>query len=478
MDTPWDKRMGGWTVKGLIEAYRKGELAPKEAIEALSREIDSREPQLNAFINLFLDEALERAAELGKHPPEPAPALWGVPIAVKDNIAYADHETTCASRILLGYKPPYTATALQRLLDAGAIVVGKTNMDEFAMGSTGEYSYFGPTSNPLDPERVTGGSSSGSAAAVGAGLVPLALGSDTGGSIRQPAAWCGAVGFRPTYGRVSRWGLVAFASSLDQIGPITRSVEDAALALALMAGPDGRDSTLLDEALEGNLLEGWESYRPKLGIPKEYLEGVDLEIAGALDEAVRRLEAEGVKALEVSLPHTRYGVYAYQLIAAAEASANLARYDGVRYGYRHESEDLEEMYVRTRTEGFGPEVKRRIVAGTFVLSAGYHEEFFVRAQRVRRLVAQDFTEAFREVELLLTPTTATLPPKKGEGISDPIAVYMMDALTAPSALAGLPAISVPVPGRSFPTVGLQVIGPFGADREVLKLARLIEKVFS
>ena len=467
--------MASWTVKGLLEAYRKRLVSPREVLEDLAKEIEEREPQLNAFVNLFLDEALERASEL--EGAEPTLALWGVPVAAKDNIAYAEHETTCASRILLGYKPPYTATALRRLLDAGAILVGKTNMDEFAMGSTGEYSYFGPTSNPLDPTRVTGGSSSGSAAAVGAGLVPLALGSDTGGSIRQPAAWCGVVGLRPTYGRVSRWGLVAFASSLDQIGPITRTVEDAALALSVMAGPDGYDSTLLDEALEGELLAGWESYAPRLGLPKEYLEGVEPEIAEAVEGTAKRLEAEGLEVREVSLPHTKFGVYAYQLIAAAEASANLARYDGVRYGYRHESEDLEEMYVRTRSEGFGPEVKRRVVAGTFVLSAGYHEEFFVKAQKVRRLVAQDFAEAFKEVDLLITPTTSTFPPKKGEGISDPVAVYMMDALTAPSALAGLPALSLPVPGRTFP-VGLQVIGPFGADREVLRLARRVEALFS
>jgi len=443
------------TIEEIHELYKQGELTPPDLVSRVAAIIEEKETALNAFISLFLEEAESEAFAMGK-PPDPLPPLWGIPFAAKDNICYENHETTCASRMLLGYRPPYTATALMRLLDAGAIIVGKTNMDEFAMGSTGEYSYFGPTSNPINPDHVPGGTSSGSAAAVASGMIPFAMGSDTGGSIRQPAAWCGVVGLKPSYGRVSRYGLVAFASSLDQIGVFSRSVRDNLRVFLVMGGYDPMDSTTSAEPLPSGrkILQDYARQNFRVGIPREFFgQGTDPEIASAAEEAARLLEKDGFSLREVSLPHTRYVIPCYQIIVAAECSSNLARFDGLRYGFRAEGAgSLEEMYVATRTEGFGPEVKRRIAAGAFVLSAGYQEHYFGRAQKVRRLIRNDYDQVFREVDLLLSPTVSVPPPKKGEKLADPLAVYLMDTLTAAANLAGIPSITIPGPpdSRGFP----------------------------
>lgn len=470
------------TIEEIHELYASGELSPPDIISRVAAAIDEKEPSLNAFVSLFLEEAKSKAFSLGK-PPHPLPPLWGIPFGVKDNICYKDHETTCASRMLLGYRPPYTATALSRLLEANAIVVGKTNMDEFAMGSTGEYSYFGPTSNPINPDYVPGGTSSGSAAAVGAGIVPFAMGTDTGGSVRQPAAWCGVVGFKPSYGRVSRYGLVAFASSLDQIGVLSRCVRDSLRVFLVMGGYDPMDSTTSTEPLPSGrkILEEYAREKLRVGIPREFFgPGTDPEIASAAETAALLLEKDGFFLKEVSLPHTRYVIPCYQIIVAAECSSNLARFDGLRYGFRAEGADsLEEMYVATRTEGFGPEVKRRIAAGAFVLSAGYQEEYFVRAQKVRRLIRNDYDQVFREVDVLLAPTVSVPPPKKGEKLADPLAVYLMDTLTAAANLAGIPSISIPGPpdSRGFPP-GINIMAKPMGEEAMFKAALRLEELLS
>ncbi len=434
------------TIEGIHELYTSGKLTPPDVVSHFASVINEKEALINAFTGLFIDEAEAQAFAMGK-PPDPLPPIWGIPFAVKDNICYRDHETTCASRMLLGYRPPYTATALSRLLDAGGIILGKTNMDEFAMGSTGEYSYLGPTSNPINPDHVPGGTSSGSAAAVAAGMVPFALGTDTGGSVRQPAAWCGVVGFKPSYGRVSRYGLIAFASSLDQIGVVSHSVRDSLRVFLIMAGHDPMDSTTSAEPLPSaaEIIEAYPATKLRIGLPKEYFgEGTDPYVASCVEDAAKLLEKDGFTIREISLPHTRYVIPCYQIIVAAECSSNLARFDGIRYGFRAGGfSSLEEMYVATRSAGFGPEVQRRIAAGAFVLSAGYQDQYFVRAQKVRRLISQDYEEAFREVDLVLSPTFPVPPARKGEKLSDPLAVYLMDTLTAAANLVGVPGITVP-----------------------------------
>ncbi|MEO0212175.1 MAG: Asp-tRNA(Asn)/Glu-tRNA(Gln) amidotransferase subunit GatA [candidate division WOR-3 bacterium] len=468
------------TIDEIHELYARGELSPAELIAITRERIEAEEPELNAFINLFLDEAEEQANALGK-PPEPMPPLWGIPFGVKDNICYQDHETTCASRILLGYRPPYTATALRRVLEAGAIIVGKTNMDEFAMGSTGEYSYFGPTSNPLNKDHVPGGTSSGSAAAVGAGLVPFALGSDTGGSVRQPGAWCGVVGFKPSYGRVSRYGLIAFASSLDQIGVISRSVRDSLRVFLVMGGYDPMDSTTSRMPLpsEQEIIRLHRETKLRVGLPREYFgQGTDPEIADAVMEGAMLLEKDGYTLKEISLPHTRYVIPCYQIVVAAECSSNLARFDGIRYGFRAEgTSSLEEIYVKTRSEGFGPEVKRRIAAGAFVLSAGYQDKYFLRAQKVRRLIRRDYDDAFKEVDVILSPTFPVPPVKKGESLADPLAVYLMDTLTAAANLAGIPGISVPghPDSRGF-RPGIHISAPYMGEETMFIAALRLEEL--
>jgi aspartyl-tRNA(Asn)/glutamyl-tRNA(Gln) amidotransferase subunit A len=407
--------------------------------------------------------------------------LQGVPVAIKDNIATGDLPTTCASRILRGYVSPYEATVVRRLRDAGAVVLCTTNMDEFAMGSSTEHSAYGPTRNPLDPSRVPGGSSGGSAAAVAAGIVSIALGSETGGSVRQPASFCGVVGVKPTYGRVSRFGLVAFASSLDQVGVFGRTVADAALGLRLIAGRDPRDATSAAVAVPDYVAaaaRGRAGGRPLAGLtigrPREYFPaGLDSGVGGRCDAALAALTGLGATVRDVSLPHTDYAIPVYYIVAPAEASSNLARFDGVRYGLRADASALAAMYAGTRSEGFGPEVTRRILLGTYVLSSGYYDAYYKRAQEVRALVADDFRRVFADgVDLLFTPTTPT-PAFPIGAISDPYEMYMNDIFTATANLAGVPAISVPIGEVAGLPVGGQLIGPhFGEEAMFVGAAAL------
>ncbi len=424
------------------------------------------EPRVDALLASLGERAVERARALDRRLAggEEPPPLAGVPLVVKDVLHIEGLATTCGSRILEGYRPPFTATAVARLEDAGAIVVGKANMDEFAMGSSTENSAFKPTRNPWDPARVPGGSSGGSAAAVAAGMAPVALGSDTGGSIRQPAAFCGIVGLKPTYGRVSRYGLVAFASSLDQVGPLARSVEDVAIVASVLCGHDPRDSTSATHpapdfapALEQDVAG------LRIGVPDRSLaEGVEAETLGRFREALAALEGAGARVVDVELPHLSHAVATYYLVATAEASSNLARYDGVRYGLRTpERGDLGEMYGRSRDLGFGPEVKRRIILGTFALSSGYYEAYYLRAQKVRTLIRRDFERAFGICDVVATPTTPTPAFRLGEKTGDPLQMYLADVFTVPANLAGIPGLSVPCGLAGGLPVGLQLLGrPF------------------
>jgi len=409
----------------------------------------------------------------------PTGVLYGMPVAVKDNICTLEFTTTCGSKILDGYRSPYEATAITKLKAAGALIAGKTNCDEFAMGSSTEHSAYGRSMHPLDKTRVPGGSSGGSAALVAAGAVPAALGSETGGSVRQPASFCGVVGIKPTYGRVSRYGLVAFGSSLDQIGALGRSVHDAARVLSVISGRDPKDATCEDrdplrlptvpESLQGFVI----------GLPREYFPSdLDPAVRRACDRAVRLMKEQGAAVREVSLPHTQYAVPTYYVIAPAEASSNLARFDGVRYGPRaEEAGDVRDLYRRTRGEGFGPEVRRRILVGTYVLSAGYYDAYYRRAQQMRALIAQDFRNAFdRGVDLLFTPTTPTTAFKAGEKLADPVSMYLSDVFTVTANLAGLPAISVPVGRVKGLPVGGQFIGQAFLEDEMLEAAYALERV--
>ncbi len=409
----------------------------------------------------------------------PTGVLYGMPVAVKDNICTLEFTTTCGSKILDGYRSPYEATAITKLKAAGALIAGKTNCDEFAMGSSTEHSAYGRSIHPLDKTRVPGGSSGGSAALVAAGAVPAALGSETGGSVRQPASFCGVVGIKPTYGRVSRYGLVAFGSSLDQIGALGRSVHDAARVLSVISGRDPKDATCEDrdplrlptvpESLQGFVI----------GLPREYFPSdLDPAVRRACDRAVRLMKEQGAAVREVSLPHTQYAVPTYYVIAPAEASSNLARFDGVRYGPRAEgATDVRDLYRRTRGDGFGPEVRRRILVGTYVLSAGYYEAYYRRAQQMRALIAQDFRNAFdRGVDLLFTPTTPTPAFKAGEKLADPVSMYLSDIFTVTANLAGLPAISLPVGRVKGLPVGGQFIGQAFLEDEMLEAAYALERV--
>ena len=406
---------------------------------------------------------------------DPGP-LAGVPIALKDNLCTRGVATTCSSRILEGWEPPYTATVVERVLAAGAVPVGKTNLDEFAMGSSTENSAFGPTRNPRDPSRVPGGSSGGSAAAVAASFAPLALGSDTGGSIRQPAAFCGVVGVKPTYGAVSRYGLIAFASSLDQIGPFSTTVHDAAALLDAIAGPDPLDSTSIRDAwspVVPAVDEGVDGLR--VGVVAEMLDGVDDDVAASVHEAAEVLRANGAKVGDASVPAATHGLAAYYLIAPAEASSNLARYDGVRYGLRVDGVDVADMNAKTRDAGFGAEVKRRIMLGTYALSAGYYDAYYGQAQRVRTLVIRDFDTAYRDFDVLLTPTTPTTAFAFGDKTGDPLSMYLSDACTIPTNLAGHPAMSVPFgTGTDGMPVGVQVLAPALGEQTMFRTARALE----
>ena len=438
------------TARSLARQIADGATTAEAVCEAHLERIKAIEPRLSAFNTVTAERALDRAHALDAQQQAGAPLgpLHGVPVAIKDNLCTAGVPTTASSRILRGYVPPYNATVVSRLEAAGAVMVGKTNLDEFAMGSSTENSALGPTKNPWALDRTPGGSSGGSAAAVAAGMVPLALGSDTGGSIRQPAALCGIVGLKPTYGRVSRYGLMAFASSLDQIGPFARNVEDVALAFQVIGGHDGHDATSSSEAMPDLLasLTGDVSGL-RIGVPRAFLgEGVDGPVLAAFDEALRTLAARGAALVDIELPHAGYGIPVYYLIATAEASSNLARYDGVRYGHRttiEKDDTLLNMYQRSRDEGFGPEVKRRIMLGTYVLSAGYYDAYYLKAQQVRTLLRQDFERVFATVDVVATPTTPTPAFKLGEKTSDPFQMYLNDIFTVSANLTGLPAISVP-----------------------------------
>jgi aspartyl-tRNA(Asn)/glutamyl-tRNA(Gln) amidotransferase subunit A len=463
----------------IARAVRAGERSARSVVEEHLAAIDARDAELHAFNLVTADEALARADAIDARVAageDPGP-LAGVPVALKDNLCTTGIPTTCSSRILEGWRPPYDATVVERLRDAGAITIGKTNLDEFAMGSSTENSAFGPSRNPHDPSKVPGGSSGGSAVAVAAGFAALGLGSDTGGSIRQPAALCGVVGMKPTYGRVSRYGLVAFASSLDQIGPFATTVADAAALYDVIAGHDPADSTSIPEPVEpvsGHLGEGIEGLR--VGVVTELLgiEGIAPDVAARAQAAAEALERAGAKVEEVSVPAVIYGLSAYYLIAPAEASSNLARYDGVRYGLRVDAPTTGEMYDATRTAGFGPEVMRRIMLGTYALSAGYYDAFYGKAQKVRTLILRDFASAYERCDVLLSPTSPTTAFELGAK-ADPLAMYLNDVCTIPSNLAGHPAISVPFGvGDDGLPVGVQVMAPALDEVTMFRVAAALE----
>src|SRR5690349_21313150 len=471
------------TAHELGARYRSGEATPTQAVTEYLGRIDALDPRLFAFLTVTREDALRRAAESDARFRAGAPRgpLDGVPIALKDVLCTRGIRTTCGSKILERFVPPYDATVVARLLAAGAVLLGKLNMDEFAMGSSTENSGFFTTCNPWDLARVPGGSSGGASAAVAADMAPLTLGTDTGGSIRQPAAFSGVLGMKPTYGRVSRYGLIAFASSLDQVGPFARDAEDAALMLGVIAGHDPMDSTAIDVPVpdyRAALGQGIDGLR--LGVPAEYfMDGMDPEVEQAVRAAIAALEKLGARTEPVSLPHTEYGLAAYYVIAPAEASSNLARYAGVKYGLRTPgARDLIDMYSKTRAAGFGNEVKRRVMLGTYVLSAGYYDAYYGQAQKVRTLVRRDFDAAFSRVDLIVAPTTPNVPFKHGEK-ADPMAMYLNDVFTIPADMAGVPAISVPCgfTASGLP-IGLQLIGRALDEATVLRAARAYERATS
>ncbi len=464
------------TIAELRAAYASGDLAPADVLASIAAEIDARDPAIGGYLSYDLELALEDAKSADLSLP-----LGGVPIAVKDLINVKGHPCSCASKFLSGsYTSPYDATVVRKLREAGAIPFGRTNMDEFAMGSSNENSAIRPCRNPRDPERIPGGSSGGSAAVVAADIAIAALGTDTGGSIRQPASHCGIVGLKPSYGRVSRYGLVAFASSLDQCGPMTKTVADAAALLEAIAGPCGHDSTCLETPVPRYLDEiGRDIGGLRIGLPGEYFaDGLDAGVRQRVEEAVGTLESLGAEIVPVSLPHTEYAVATYYIIATAEASSNLARFDGVRYGRRADSEDLVSLYGRSRDEGFGDEVKRRILLGTYVLSSGYYDAYYLRAQKVRTLIRKDFEEAFAKVDLLASPVSPVPPFRLGEKLLDPLAMYLADIYTISANLAGICGISVPcgtveTDGSHLP-VGLQLLGPPLGEAALIRAAHAFE----
>jgi aspartyl-tRNA(Asn)/glutamyl-tRNA(Gln) amidotransferase subunit A len=469
-----DKEILKLSAVRLREEIEKGNISPTEVVETFARRIEEVEGKINAFVTLTLEQAYEEAKKIkgGK--------LFGIPIAVKDNILTYGVRTTCSSKMLENFVAPYDATVSQKIKKEGAIIVGKTNMDEFAMGSSTEYSAFGPTKNPWDLERVPGGSSGGSAAAVASLMSPLSLGSDTGGSIRQPAAFCGVIGLKPTYGRVSRYGLVAFASSLDQIGPFGRYTEDVALLLEVISGKDPKDSTSADKPVPNYVEEIKKPLKGlKAGIPKEIFElGLEGEVKELFERWIQELKTQGVEIKTVEIPMLKYAIPIYYVIATSEASSNLARYDGVRYGYRTPNyKDLNEMYTKTRSEGFGPEVKRRIMLGTFALSTGYYDAYYLKAKKIQRLLYEDFQRVFQEVDVILTPTTPTPAFKFGEKLNNPIDMYLSDIFTVSVNLATLPAVSVPIglTSDNLP-VGGQIIGRPWEESTVLTVSYNWEKI--
>lgn len=471
------------TVAALSRSLAKGEFSSVELTHDYLNRIAQHNKGLNAFITVTAELALAQATQAdalrarGQHGP-----LTGIPIAHKDIFCIADVRTTCGSKMLANFIAPYNATVVERLNAAGTVTLGKTNMDEFAMGSSNETSFFGPVRNPWDTERVPGGSSGGSAAAVAADLCAIATGTDTGGSIRQPAAFCGVTGFKPSYGRISRWGMIAFASSLDQAGPISKSAEDAALMMNAIAGPDPRDSTCVEDAVPDYMATLNDSLKGlRIGVPRQHIaKGLGAEVEKALQDALKVFESLGATVQEVDLPNNHLAVSAYYVIAPAEASANLSRFDGVRYGYRCDNPvNLEDMYKRSRSEGFGDEVKRRIMVGTYALSAGYYDAYYLKAQQIRRLIKQDFDAAFKDVDIIIGPTTPHTAFKIGEKNDDPVTMYLEDIYTIAVNLAGLPGISIPAgstsaSGKALP-IGIQLVGSDFAEAKVLNIAHQFQQ---
>ena len=477
-----ERRLNEYSAHELVESIRNGKTSSRKVTEAVFDCIRERDGGINAYITLNEADALQKADEVDRRVAagESVGSLAGVPVALKDTLCTKGLLTTCASRILDGFRPPYDATAVARLREADAVIVGKLNMDEFAMGSSSENSAYGPVHNPHDTDRVTGGSSGGSAAAVAAGEAVLALGSDTGGSIRLPASYCGVVGLKPTYGRVSRYGLIAYASSLDQIGPMARNVRDTALMLGVIAGHDPRDSTSVDLPVPdyvSSVDSGVDGLT--IGLPAEYFsEGLDPEVRDAVHRGVEILTHAGASVREVSLPtgaHPDHVMACYYIIATGEASANLARYDGVHYGHRTDSEDVIDMYCRTRSEGFGTEVKRRIMLGTYALSTGYYDAYYLKAQRARTLIKQDYDRAFETCDLLAGPVSATPAFRIGEKSHDPLQMYLTDIYTIAVNLAGIPGISVPCGTSSAGLpIGLQLLAAPFREETLLRAAHVVE----
>src|SRR5882757_7487804 len=469
-----------FTIDRIHEAIAERALTATSLLDELYTRVKKEDPEIGAFLSLSKERAAAKAAEIDNlaEAGNPLPPLAGVPVAIKDVMVTRDVRTTAGSKILEKFIPPYDCTAVARLEAAGAMVLGKLNCDEFAMGSSTENSAYHPVRNPRDLERVPGGSSGGSAAAVAAGMAVATLGSDTGGSIRQPASFCGVVGLKPTYGRVSRYGLIAFASSLDHIGPLTRTVKDAALMLRTIAGRDPMDSTSADIPVPDYVAELKKDVRGlRIGVPKEcFGEGLDSEVRASVEAAIQKLAGLGCEVIPVSLPHSAYAIPAYYIVATAEASANLARFDGVRYGFRSpEARTLSDLYRKTRDGGFGAEVKRRIMLGTYALSAGYYDAYYLKAQRVRTLLTRDYEEAFQKVDALVTPASPTAAFKLGEKSDDPLAMYLADIYTVTANLAGIPGVSVPgAPTKSGLPIGVQILGKHFDEATILRLAHACE----
>lgn len=475
-----------WTVRALSKQIAAGQIRSEEAVRAFFERIDKIEPQVGAFLTLLKETAYEQARAVDKKiaARQPAGPLAGVPLAIKDNLCTTFGPTTCASKMLEHFYSPYNAHVVEKLMAADAVIVGKTNMDEFAMGSSTENSGLKNTCNPWDTSRVPGGSSGGSAAAVAARMCSAALGSDTGGSIRQPAGFCGVVGLKPTYGRVSRYGLVAYGSSLDQIGPITQTVEDAAILLNVIAGHDSRDSTCVSEDIApvpdytAELEQPLEGLR--IAVVESLLEGAQLEVQQAIAEALKVYESEGAHLVPIQMPHFDYAISAYYVIATAEASSNLARYDGVHYGYRsNQAQDYIEVYSKSRDEALGPEVKRRIMLGTFALSSGYYDAYYLKALKVRNLIREDFSRAFEQADCLMLPVSPTTAFRLGEKTSDPLQMYLADIYTIAVNLAGVPAVSIPCGlDRSRLPIGLQIVTAPFTEQTLLRIARMYERCTS
>jgi aspartyl-tRNA(Asn)/glutamyl-tRNA(Gln) amidotransferase subunit A len=471
----------GLTIDSARSAIAERKTSATALAEAFYAKIEVDDPKIGAYLIRSVERGLEKAEEIDRlvQNGDKLPPLAGVPVGIKDVLVTKSVRTTAGSKILGNYVPPYDCTAVARLEAAGAVVLGKLNCDEFAMGSSNENSAFKPVHNPRNLSRVPGGSSGGSAAAVAADMAVATLGSDTGGSIRQPASFCGVVGLKPTYGRVSRYGLIAFASSLDHIGPLTKTVKDAAIMLRTMAGRDPMDSTSAEVAVPDYVAELDKPVKGmKIGVAKEYFgEGLDPEVRNGVEAAIQKLATLGCEIVEVSLPHTKYAIPAYYLVATAEASSNLARFDGVRYGFRaKDARSLSDMYRRTRDQGFGAEVKRRIMLGTYALSAGYYDAYYLKAQRVRTLLTRDFEEAFRKVDAIVAPTSPTAAFKLGEKVDDPLAMYLADIYTVTANLAGIPGISIPVgvTKENLP-IGMQIFGKHFDESTILRVANAYEK---